>query len=162
MSKLKNMKHEKFVQSIINGVDQKEAYKLAYPKAMDTTAEVNSTRLMKREDINNRFIDILDTTGLTDLKLAQQINELSIAKQELSHKGIPTGHSIPDNRIRLDTLKLILQVKGQLQPEGTNQTNYYLNDSMIDKLGSRLDKVLGMFKGNGDIIEVDAKVSQPE
>jgi hypothetical protein len=33
---------------------------------------------------------------------------------------------------------------------------------MIDKLGSRLDKVLGMFKGSGDIIEVDAKVSEPE
>lgn len=163
MGKLTNVKHEQFIQQVCKGNKPIDAYKQVFPQASNATARSNSHKLMKREDINGRFIDILNTIGLTDDQLGKELKSLVKADSDLHFKGVPTGHSIPDNRIRLDTLKLILQVKGQLKPDNYSQTNVNIFDSEIGSaLIKRFDRLDRLFGSDDEVLEGEIVSSEEE
>ena len=55
-------KQEKFVQELIKGKSQREAYKIAYPncKAKDKTIDEYASRLMKTSKVSARYNEIHD------------------------------------------------------------------------------------------------------
>jgi hypothetical protein len=72
---LKNPKHEIMARELAKGQCQVDAYKRAYPKASNTTAQGNASRLIASTNINERALKLLDSVGLSEKKLAQTLNK---------------------------------------------------------------------------------------
>lgn len=51
-------KQEKFCQCIVSGMSNKDSYMSAYDTESDNTAYIESTKLLKRDDIKERITDL--------------------------------------------------------------------------------------------------------
>lgn len=61
MGKLKNLKHEKFIQNIVKGMSQRQAYKDAFNVNYDENAiDNNASKLFKRAEVQTRYNELLE------------------------------------------------------------------------------------------------------
>ena len=61
MPALKNAKQEKFVQGLINGLNQRKAYRAAYPNALkwkDSSVDARASNLLKNDKLLARFEEL--------------------------------------------------------------------------------------------------------
>jgi len=63
MAILKNPRHEKFVQGLIQGMSQRKAYREAFPAASkwkDTTVDVKASKLFSDDKVLVRYEELID------------------------------------------------------------------------------------------------------
>lgn len=72
---LPNPKHEIIAIELANGSSQVDAYKKAYPKASQLTAQANACQVVANAGINDRALKLLESVGLSEKKLASRLNE---------------------------------------------------------------------------------------
>lgn len=179
MTKLTD-KQERFVQEIIKGKSQREAYKIAYPKSVnwtDNAVDSRASRLAKIDkvltrynELHNRLIkEAEDECIITAKEILRELKRIGFAdiKDFLSFRTAKTvveydkdtGEPIIDYSPIIELIdsgkvdgKAIQEVS--LSAKGT--FSFKLHDKMaaLDKLG----RYLGMFT---DKVEVNANVKNP-
>lgn len=111
MEQLDNPKHENFVLALIKHKgNQTKAYQEVYPDASPESARRSASLLMTILDIRERFSGLLEAQGLGVLRLNNKLGRLMKAK-----KAIIVGesiHYVPDNHVRLETLKVAYKLHG--------------------------------------------------
>lgn len=60
MPELRNRKHERFARLVANGAIGEDAYGEAYPNAAPQSRKVGACRLLRREDIRERCLELLE------------------------------------------------------------------------------------------------------
>ena len=144
--RLKNGKHETFVSQIVKGDNHSDAYRKAYPHVKDVTANVNSYKLLQRPDVQNRLLTLL-TQSYTDEDIKNDIETLRHATTGIYHNGKLVARE-PNHQIRFNNLRLYLQLRGDLNTDGSiNKTtiNVQNNVMLLDRLGDKIDKFLDKF-----------------
>lgn len=139
MARLKNHKHETFVQKLAkNNLDAVKTYKEVYPDAdptNDGAIQSSATRLMNREEVKARIHEIFNLV-FTPTALKKKLTELLHAQKPIIYNGEITG-TYNDNANQLETLKLFLKsadvIGGRTSDTGTTITNNtQLNVNVID------------------------------
>lgn len=178
MSKLTD-NQEKFVQELIKGKSQREAYKTAYPKckATDKTIDEYACRLMKNSKVSARYNEIHgrliqeaeDECIVTAKEVLKELKRIGFAdiKDFLSFRTAKTvvavnketGEPIIDFSPIIDLIdsnhvdgKVIQEVS--ISARGTFSFKLHDKMSALDKLG----KHLGLF---ADKIEVNGNINNP-
>ena len=81
---LSNTRHEKFCQSIVMGMSQKDSYIKAGYKARDNSAEAHSARLVRNGKVSKRIDEIQEKTAkkfeITKDKLLAELAKDATAK----------------------------------------------------------------------------------
>lgn len=131
-------KQEKFVQGLISGLSQREAYKQAYnaERMKDTTIDNNAYKLMQKNDILTRYAEIMDEhkqkalwtreSAVNTLKwlLNQSIESVKSEKFDKGYVRQGTANAIVSTVKELNELELLYPLKqAQLErikgkPEG--------------------------------------------
>jgi len=160
-------KQEKFVQELIKGKSQREAYKIAYPKslkwkdsAIDTQASIllkNSKVLVRYEELKNKVIKRAEEECIvTATDVLAELRRVGFAdiKDFLSFKtaktvvGIDeeTGEPITDYRQIIDMLESD-QVDGRVIQEVSISAKGVFSFKLHDKMSAldKLGKCLGMY-----------------
>lgn len=93
-------KQEKFVQGIISGLSQREAYKQAYDskKMKDTTIDVQASKLFANHKIAIRYRELMDEHKKKALWTREEsVNELiwlkEQAKEDIKQTGVKQANS---------------------------------------------------------------------
>ena len=89
MPALSNAQHEKFVQELLRGKSQADAYLAAGYKAKSTAvASAAATRLLKNPDIQKRIAEFHEKTELeTALTLEEHMKELKLLREMAKAEG---------------------------------------------------------------------------
>ena len=89
MPALSNARHEKFVQELLRGKSQADAYLAAGYKAKSTAvASAAATRLLKNPDIQKRIAEFHERTELeTALTLEEHMRELKLLREMAKARG---------------------------------------------------------------------------
>jgi phage terminase small subunit len=89
MPALSNAQHEKFVQELLRGRSQADAYLAAGYKAKSTAvASAAATRLLKNPDIQKRIAEFHEKTELeTALTLEEHMRELKLLREMAKARG---------------------------------------------------------------------------
>jgi hypothetical protein len=145
-------KQEKFCEIIANNpeVDNKQAYHLSYPKANESTCEVNSTKLLNNPVIQSRISQLLDRQGLSDTELNLRLKKLSQAKKVLINKGKLI--EVEDNSIQLESIKTAYKLHGYLSntESSTYEDNRSINISLSSEELTRLEGIVQGIKSLKD------------
>ena len=60
MGKLKNLKHEKFIQNVVKGMSQRQAYKDAFNvNYSDNAIDNNASKLFNKDEVQTRYNELL-------------------------------------------------------------------------------------------------------
>lgn len=171
---------ERFVQELIKGKSQREAYKIAYPKSIawtDKAIDVNASKLLKNtkvllryNELHDRLIkEAEDECIITAKEVLRELKRIGFAdiKDFLSFRTEKTvvGYDKDSNEPIFDYAPIIDLIDSEnvdgkavqevsLSAKGT--FSFKLHDKMaaLDKLG----KHLGMFT---DKVEVKGNISNP-
>lgn len=89
-------KQEKYVQGLVAGLSQREAYKQAYPSSLkwkDSTVDENASRAMKNSKIIARYTELMNEHKEKALWTREKAVEellfmMDIAKQEILEVGL--------------------------------------------------------------------------
>ena len=159
MPALKNLKHEKFCRKIVAGESQRQAYHKLYNSKDITNSECNSTRLVQRDDIRTRCLEILDKTA--GLKLSDglmSLKDLSQAQKDIVIDKVI--HSVKDNPTRLEATKTILKLHGLLTSNERGNTqvdartvSFHLDGNHINQLDTIITRLSSMDNRQEDKIE---------
>lgn len=159
-------KQEKFVQELVKGRSQREAYRIAYPKSVDwkdETVDQNASKLMRHTKVLPRYNELKgrlvkeseDECIVTAKEVLRELKRIGFAdiKDYLSYKTAKTvvdrdpqtGEPVIDYQQIIDVLDSD-QVDGRVIQEvsikrGTFTFKMYDKMAALDKLG----KTLGMF-----------------
>lgn len=152
-------KQEKFVQELIKGKSQREAYRIAYPKskASDNTVDVKASKLfsldkvrIRYDEINDRLVKEAEDECIVDAKrvlkelskiafsngtdFAKVVTKKTSAGNEYQHVEILDTDSLPENK-----KSAISNIK---------ETKYGISVESYDKVKALelIGKHLGMFK----------------
>ena len=178
MSKLTD-NQEKFVQELIKGKSQREAYKIAYPKcnAMDKTVDEKASKLFKTDKVRTRYDEIHDRLVreaedeciVSAKEVLGELKRIGFAdiKDFLSFRTAKTivgqdketGEPIIDFSPIIDVIdsdKVDGRVVQEVSISAKGTFSFKLHDKMsaLDKLG----KHLGLF---ADKIEVNGNINNP-
>jgi len=167
MPRLKNPKHEKFVKGFLKGQRATDAYQDVYPYSKRTTANNQSSVLMKRDDIQQRITELLNKDGGTIEDVVQAtVDDLKATKEVLTSKGKKVH--LKDNATRQGAQKLLYtlhQAPGFSKTQETNITKNTVNlnvsadqiaslGKLVEKLEKASDKMLGKdIIQDGEIVE---------
>ena len=94
MPPLKNIRHEKFAQAVINSPTQAEAYIKSYPNVIDSVGASNSaSRLLDSVSIRQRIQELLQQNEHTSPNgITKRLNELIASENEgIAIQAINTG-----------------------------------------------------------------------
>ena len=159
-------KQEKFIQELVKGKSQREAYRIAYPKSVDwkdETVDQNASKLMRHTKVLPRYNELKgrlvkeaeDECIVTAKEVLRELKRIGFAdiKDYLSYKTAKTvvdrdpqtGEPVIDYQQIIDVLDSD-QVDGRVIQEvsikrGTFTFKMYDKMAALDKLG----KTLGMF-----------------
>lgn len=136
-------KQEKFVQNLVKGMSQREAYKNSYNASnmQDDSIDVKASQLFKQDKIRVRYDELIDMTAKETILSVQERKELltKIAKAEEyeSYSGndgeLYTSPPRIDTRIKaLDTLNKMDGV--YIQKVEGNNINQNINMTLEDYL----------------------------
>lgn len=106
---LKNPKYEIMARELAQGSNQVDAYKKAYPKASQTTANSQAHEVIARESINERAVKLLERAGLSEAKLAKSLNDCVDSA---------------DERVKLDSTKFGLNMIGYGKDQKLAESSY--------------------------------------
>jgi len=124
---LDNIKHELFVQALIqNGGHKTEAYMSIY-KAKYDTARHGGSFLLRNVEIRRRVSEILEAEGLGILELAKKLKKLTEARKAVTNNNDFTGWE-PDNRTSLEAIKLACRLHGLI---GTEKGDFLGNEVFV-------------------------------
>ena len=129
---LSNLRQETFCREIIKtslktGANKKTAYINAYKDVKDSTAIVNSSKLLKETNVANRISYLLDQYKHTKLpSILESFKDDLSASDPIIHKGEEVGRKRSHSTI-LDTKKTILKLHGLL----SNDTNLQIDARQV-------------------------------
>ena len=121
MAALQNLQHEKFVQELVRGKGQGEAYLAAGYKAKSVAvASAAATRLLKDVKVQARLEELkaqaVERTVLTKQwvidKLIQNVERAMQAQPVLDAKGVPTGEYRYEGSVANRALELLGKEQG--------------------------------------------------
>jgi hypothetical protein len=166
MPQLRNIKHEKFAQSIARNITSpersqspREIYSDVYGSS--ETSSGNASRLMSRTDIVLRIRYLINQRCSPDF-LAKQLHALSKARKDIWFNGKRCGTS-PDNAIRLATIQTILKTSGAYHDEESPRVdarsiNFQINVNDANELKT----IAGELKALNDALLPEAKANSDE
>jgi phage terminase small subunit len=128
-----NHNQKRFVKNLLKTKgNQKAAYTMTYGVG-GATAAVNSTKLMKRPEVQNALTHELERHGLSKDYFIKKFKDLTNATDKDGH---------PDNRIQFDTTKIGMEMHGMLKKEDNVQAGININYNIdSDKLSGVLEKL---------------------
>ena len=113
MPKLHNLKHEVFCRTYVSDkrvrLNATRSYMKAYPRASYKTALVNGPVLLGKT--RERVAEIMEEGEIQGETLIHSLSRLMEAKKPVMYQGRIIAH-VPDNRNRLEVLKILLKVQG--------------------------------------------------
>jgi len=143
-------KEEKFVQGLISGLSQRQAYKSAYntSRMKDKTIDSRASELFAKSDIRGRHKELLKESEnkaiITKDKLLEGLVEaFEMAKGSLESKMVVNefGKLKQESKFKTD-LKSISGIAGQIMKlQGWDRAEEKEEDK-LDKLLSKLDEAL--------------------
>jgi len=128
-----NHNQKRFVKNLLKTKgNQKAAYTMTYGVG-GATAAVNSTKLMKRPEVQNALTHELERHGLSKDYFIKKFKDLTNATDKDGH---------PDNRIQFDTTKIGMEMHGMLKKEDNVSAGININYNIdSDKLSGVLEKL---------------------
>ena len=154
MNKIKKMsaKHKLFTKNLAkHGGNQKDAYLDTYPESSVTHATSSASRLIKQHpEILDRAGLILRKHGVTEEKISK-----ALLKKLKARKSIIVNNEIrqvSDNTTQMKAIELGMKGLGMVKDNDNSKTTINIQNNqaiILDKLDSRLDKVLQMFDSLG-------------
>lgn len=132
MGKLKNLKHEKFIQNLVKGMSQRQAYKDAFNvNYSDEAIDNNASKLFNRDEVQTRYNELL---------------------QELEDKSIMTAK---------ERMKFLSDVINGKQKEN-NLREAYLSDKMkaIDILNKMSGEYTTKIEGNIGVTKIRVDIDE--
>lgn len=123
MSVLKNPKHEKFVQEIVKGASQRDAYKAAgYDAKTDAAADAAASRL------------------LSDVKIRARLNEF---QEKAAEKALLSKKWVIERLV--ENVERAMQAREVLMAGGEGTGEYKYEGSVANRALELLGKEMGMF-----------------
>ena len=132
MGKLKNLKHEKFIQNLVKGMSQRQAYKDAFNvNYSDEAIDNNASKLFNRDEVQTRYNELL---------------------QELEDKSIMTAK---------ERMKFLSDVISGKEKEN-NLREAYLSDKMkaIDILNKMSGEYTTKIEGNIGVTKIRVDIDE--
>jgi len=138
---------ERFVNNILKGLNQTDAYLKAGYKTTKSAARRNSARLMTKDDIQSAVREVQDKASYKAEITAERIlkEEACIAYQKVGtifelKKGVPT----PPNELPEHVQRAVAGVEIIESPNGETKYKYKFWDK--GRSLERLEKYMGMFE----------------
>lgn len=150
MPPLKNRRREKFLNTYLTDPETKfngkQSYLKVYKGVKDSTAEVESCRILSSPREMNRLSELLGEDDRTNaLGIKKCINDLLEAKKPVIYDG-EIVQEYPDNPTRLETIKFISKVQrfvdaGTESPGASNTFNMIFNSINEAEMAAVIGKV---------------------
>lgn len=109
--KILTAKQEIFVQELVKGKSQREAYKAAYNASnmKDSTIDEHACRIFKKDKVNARYIELMSKAASKAVATREEIllELTSIAMPPLTQKGERAKESAQEKNTRLKALELL-------------------------------------------------------
>lgn len=100
MPPLDNPRHEQFVQNLVKPgapsyLNLTKSYKETYPVAQQESANANGSRLIRDASVHDRFIELMEQSGLNDDLAVRKHKELIEGDDgNLIYKGVRMYHEL--------------------------------------------------------------------
>lgn len=109
--KILTVKQETFVQELVKGKSQREAYKAAYNASnmKDSTIDEHACRIFKKDKVHARYIELMSKAASKAVATREEIllELTSIAMPPLTQKGERAEESAQEKNTRLKALELL-------------------------------------------------------
>lgn len=148
-------KQEKFVQGVVSGLSQREAYKQAYNASnmKDATIDNNAYKLMQNDEILTRYQELVAEYKTKTLWTRERAEEelswlMEKAKQDLNEQGFRQANSTAFlNAIKeLNEIGVVYPMREKQIAKMDNDMNK--SDSAEDKLSDYLAALGGAIDGS--------------
>ena len=133
-------KQEIFVQRLIEGYSQREAYKFAYncEKMKDTTIDVEASKLMAQSNIRARYEELLEEHKQKALWNRSKAEEklmwlLDKSQEDIEYRGLKQANS----NSMLNTIKE-LNTLTDLYPKKNKEEDINLEDREAEKIANAI------------------------
>ena len=131
MAALKDSRHEKFVQNLINGMSQRKAYRAAYKNSKnwkDSTVDSRASELFKDSKVLGRYLELQEQIAKSTILSASE-------RKEYLTKIVNSPYEKTENKLKaIDVLnKMDGEYKSKVEVSGVSEGKKML-DSILDNL----------------------------
>jgi phage terminase small subunit len=155
MTALKNAKHERFAQAIVEGKSGREAYQGAGYKAADAAADANASRLLTNAQVSARVAELKEVAataaGLTAQKVLDELSRIAFANMaDYMRVGRDGDPYLDFSKLTRDQAAALAEVTVEDFKDGRGKTARDVRKvrfKLADKLGalSQLGRYFGLF-----------------
>lgn len=135
------LKEQGFVQSLVKTKHIRKSVEKNYNTKSRRNAAIMGTKLMNTPRVQYAILDLMDRSGLGDLKLVEKLKEhLYDARKEILTKDGEIV-SVKDNNTQIKALDMAMKIKGAYAPERHEVVSTNINiykDLSDEELNSRL------------------------
>ena len=155
---LKNNKHERFCQEYVVKLVVADAYKIAYPKASQLTAEQNGSKLLKNVKVVGRIAHLQaklsDASGVTAEMLMEELKKIGFSNIDdylrIDDEGNVLGKDFkaidPSKLAAIESIKQTINITSNKRGDRDYETRNF-QFKLHDKLGAieKMGKHIGFF-----------------